>query len=604
MRPCTCSNVKSSSQHPNSPFACSPHTDDSQRHEPQYPALQVSRGEGQRPGKGLSHAEDKLVFHTHNTTQVCTIVPKQRDRLSSSLSPPSPPPGFVFFSRPHLLPLVPCPPSCEDDCPCFACLPHQPRPHSLCQCSCFCATVSALIDAGSPCRSCTHVLTHAHTHAHTHARTHAHSTTNLTAIHRNNDYHQSIDIGDTDGRPVLHGIMSGKFYTMPSAGKQIPTMRKVAGLIVDPVLNQPMSKSLMEGAYYRIHAVMPANGPLSARSATNFVQRNRTMTRHYSHLVSGARSVNPSSAPEIWDRTMATPQTTGPFHRMSRPVSKSMRSGMQDMPTPRDAEELQNMWGRTLDPKFIATTMTWLQKATPAERENFKHAVGSISTPVPSCTPVYPDRGYSEQMMRPWTARSRMQSDLDTPGEATLGEDTTHANSVLGTFVRKPAPPCGTRHMSARVEPTAVSAAIAFARSRPTASPRATGPERYLTPRTPRMSIAPATTKATFSPRPPPIIVDSPMDRREGATLGIQGTLVALEQPVVAPPGTAISRAGTPRAHRVAAQIGSQIGPIANDLHAQLQVRISMYKCTFVYIYVCRCIHSYIDIHVHVCVCM
>lgn len=251
------------------------------------------------------------------------------------------------------------------------------------------------------------------------------------------------------------------------------------------------------------------------------------------------------------------------------------------------------MWGRTLDPKFIATTMAWLQTATPEERESFRKAVGSSSgTLVPSRTPVFPDRAYTGHK-RPWTARSRMQNDANVPAPyanvpapATAGEYAAdekeyvaNENGVLGKFLRQAAPPTSDRPMSARarVEPSAVSAATRFARARAGPSPRTNGPQRNLTPRTPPMLITPTMPKGTASPRPsprpPPICVDSPSAKvQTGPAIGIKGTQVVQMQ--IPPPPTASPRTGTPRAKRMLAPCmvaPSQVGPTVNDLHAKLQ---------------------------------
>jgi len=345
----------------------------------------------------------------------------------------------------------------------------------------------------------------------------------------NNDYHQSIDEtdGQSAGKPILHGIMSGRFYSSSAEQKIDAAPRKIAGLIMDPSLNQPLSKSLMEGAYYHNPHEIKELGALTARTKKDFVQRNRTMTRQYSRLVTGARSVNAQEA--AWDRAMATPRSTGPFHKMSRPVSRYTRTRGADIMTPRDADELQDLWGRSLDPKFIATTMTWLQKATPEERDNFKSAVASQSTLVPSRSAVYPDRAFkptaSGAQKRPWTARSSKDPASVTSPEGDAGG--------LGKLVRKPE----SRPMSARtfrpgVEVDAINAATAFAQYRPKASARGMGPERYLTP---RMQAAPMPPNA--SPRPP-TSAHSP----KKATMAIPGAQAARSP-----------RTATPRARRIVA---------------------------------------------------
>jgi len=365
----------------------------------------------------------------------------------------------------------------------------------------------------------------------------------------NNNYFQQIDLDDEvgGGKPVLHGILSGKFYIVPNSQfRQVPQLKKVSGLEVDSSLNQPMSKSLMEGAYYHNPY---ENLPQTARSSKDFIQRNRAMSRHYSRLVSGARSVNAS---EMADRPMGTPRITGPFVRTGRPASKSMRAMAQDMPTPRNADQLQALWGRTLDPKFIASTLAWIAKASPEEVAGFKNAVASNSTLVPSRSPVYPDRAYTGQ--RPLTARPRL-------------ENTAPENPYLGKLVPKsqPQPPSARASMSSprRVEPSAISAATAFVRMRQSPRVPASGPERNIT-QTLRVPTEPTSPKGNAaSPRPPPISDDSPAR----GMISIQGTKV---QPM-APP-TASPRAGTPRARRMVTTAAAIPRATSNDLHSTLQV--------------------------------
>ena len=395
----------------------------------------------------------------------------------------------------------------------------------------------------------------------------------------NNTYFQQIDATDeeSEGKPVLHGILSGKFYTPPNSQFwQVPKLKKVSGLELDSSLNQPMSKSLMEGAYYNNPY---ENLPQTARSAKDFVQRNRAMTRSYSRLVTGARS---AYASEGADRPAATPRTTGPFVKAARPASKSMRVMAQDLPTPRNADELQALWGRTLDPKFIASTLAWIKKAAPDELACFKSAVASNSTLVPSRSPVYPDRAYKG---RPLTARSRLESGPHAAGEH-------NENPFLGKFVPKgEQPPRAREPPSARsytvastvhrVDASAVSAANAFVRSRQ--SPRVVnnGPERTLT-HTPRVPTAPSSPKGnTASPRPPPIVVNSPA-RGPGPAIGIQGTKV---QPMA--PSTSSPRAGTPRARRMVTPAPTMPRTTSNDLHSTLQVLARgqtprVRQCTFI----------------------
>jgi hypothetical protein len=366
----------------------------------------------------------------------------------------------------------------------------------------------------------------------------------------NNNYFQQIDLDDGvgGGKPVLHGILSGKFYIVPnSQGRQVPQLKKVSGLEVDSSLNQPMSKSLMEGAYYHNPQ---ENLPQTARSSKDFIQRNRAMSRHYSRLVSGARSVNAS---EMADRPMNTPRTTGPFVRTGRPASKSMRAMAQDMPTPRNADQLQALWGRTLDPKFIASTLAWIAKASPEEVAAFKSAVASNSTLVPSRSPVYPDRAYTGQ--RPLTARPRL-------------ENTAPENPYLGKLVPKsqPQPPSARASVSSprRVEPSAISAATAFVRMRQSPRVPTSGPERNIT-QTLRVPTAPTSLKGnTASPRPSPLSVDSPAR----GMISIQGTQV---QPM-APPTASPPRAGTPRARRMVTTAPAIHSATPNDVHSTLQV--------------------------------
>ncbi len=404
----------------------------------------------------------------------------------------------------------------------------------------------------------------------------------------NNNYYQTLHIEPKDemcdgatAKPVLQSIIAGKFYNVSPVDRialGMPKYRKVAGLIVDQDLDQPMSKSLMEGAYYNIEAdELHPSGARTARTTKDFIQRNRTLTRSYSRLVTGARSSNMNA--EGGDRT-GTPRNTGPFHKLPRPATKQMRMRSQDFPTPRNADELQDMWARSLDPKFIATTMAWLKTATPEERAQFKIAIANHPTLVPSRLPVYPDRAYksteSGAKLRPNTAHARVQG--DTSASENAEPDTAN---VLGTFI-----PDGNRPQSARVttmciEPSAIAAATAFARSRPVASPRATGPEYYLSA-TPRI---PGQTKGTSGPRPqtvsdePPTKIPS-VNSRQGPGIMVKGSTAQMHETsaAVSPQSQRTPRAGQNRFVTVVQKPQS-----ANkDVHAALQVLSLLHLHTFV----------------------
>jgi hypothetical protein len=348
----------------------------------------------------------------------------------------------------------------------------------------------------------------------------------------NNEYHQSIDEKDemAEGKPVLHGIMSGKFYDVQTF--KAPKQRKIAGLEFDPGLNQPMAKSLIHGAYYPNPNEMRA-GLRTARSKKDFIQRNRTMTRNYSQLVKSARSQNVCG--ETWDRTMATPRTTGPFHKIPHSAIKEIRSAAQNVTTPRNADELQDMWGRALDPKFIATTMTWLQKASPEEKTNFKAAVAGASTLVPSRKAVFPDRAFKDSPVgaRPSSSRSQMQATIEKISASGQNAFSDGAMPKPLTTLR----PTSAFTPRNRVEPAALDAAIAFARSRPVASARGTGPERFLTPRTPRM---PTGRPSTGSPRRPPMSLNSAKRGTNQQAPEVLGTHILLKPhpPPVSPAET------------------------------------------------------------------
>lgn len=120
--------------------------------------------------------------------------------------------------------------------------------------------------------------------------------------------------------------------------------------------------------------------------------------------------------------------------------------------TPRNAQELQEMWGRPLDPKFIATTLAWLGRASPAEKTQFK---GAVQYPTAISAKPGMLRGPSRAGNRssggsPWLGGS---SGIRGPGSRPQS-----ATGVRAT--ERPSSRTG-------IDRGAIEAATAFARSRP-----------------------------------------------------------------------------------------------------------------------------------------
>jgi len=130
--------------------------------------------------------------------------------------------------------------------------------------------------------------------------------------------------------------------------------------------------------------------------------------------------------------------------------------------TPRNAQELQEMWGRPLDPKFIATTLAWLGRASPAEKTQFKGAV------------QYPTAISAKPGMLRGPSRAGNRSSGGSPwlgGSSGIRGPGSRPQSATG--VRRPneaaSPFSAAERPSSRtgIDRGAIEAATAFARSRP-----------------------------------------------------------------------------------------------------------------------------------------
>ena len=132
----------------------------------------------------------------------------------------------------------------------------------------------------------------------------------------NNAYHQSIDASDaSEGKPVLHGIMSGRFYARqpprPPSGKVVSTQ------MLDPHLNQALSKSLMEGAYYHHNPHDKGRGARTARQCTNFIQRNKSLA---------LKSARPVTASLALSQNLSGPPLHGGGARRPESARESLRA--------------------------------------------------------------------------------------------------------------------------------------------------------------------------------------------------------------------------------------------------------------------------------------
>eukprot|EP00281_Chroomonas_sp_CCMP1168_P024734 CAMPEP_0206237934 /NCGR_PEP_ID=MMETSP0047_2-20121206/14538_1 /ASSEMBLY_ACC=CAM_ASM_000192 /TAXON_ID=195065 /ORGANISM="Chroomonas mesostigmatica_cf, Strain CCMP1168" /LENGTH=367 /DNA_ID=CAMNT_0053662419 /DNA_START=79 /DNA_END=1178 /DNA_ORIENTATION=- len=191
----------------------------------------------------------------------------------------------------------------------------------------------------------------------------------------NNPYHQSLDAEGT-GKPVLESIIQGRYYQARTDPYDRPesslsTHKGFKGTQMDTTLQQPMVKSLIQGEFY-------GNPPRTAgggrKDRIDFVTHNKRMTREYSKLVAGTR---PQSGRAMRDSvTRGECSSAGPFQTIAARPTRMVRTKLaQNLDTPRDAGELQELWGRALDPKFVATTLSWLSKASDQEKRQFKQAV-------------------------------------------------------------------------------------------------------------------------------------------------------------------------------------------------------------------------------------
>lgn len=107
------------------------------------------------------------------------------------------------------------------------------------------------------------------------------------------------------------------------------------------------------------------------------------------------------------------------------------------------------MWGRSLDPKFIATTLAWLDTATPQERSQFKGAV------------QYPT-AISAKPSAHGPSSGRRSASPFLGGAAGLRVPGQRPHSATGTR-----PPQGDERPSTGIDRGALEAATAFVKSRP-----------------------------------------------------------------------------------------------------------------------------------------
>ena len=98
------------------------------------------------------------------------------------------------------------------------------------------------------------------------------------------------------------------------------------------------------------------------------------MTKEYSKLVASTRP-NSALGSAMGDKSRE-PSPYG-FTAMTRPARARV---VKDIVTPRTPQELHDLWGRTLDPKFTASTLAWLAKASREEKQHFKIAIASHPT--------------------------------------------------------------------------------------------------------------------------------------------------------------------------------------------------------------------------------
>uniref|UniRef100_A0A6T8P845 EF-hand domain-containing protein n=1 Tax=Hemiselmis andersenii TaxID=464988 RepID=A0A6T8P845_HEMAN len=193
----------------------------------------------------------------------------------------------------------------------------------------------------------------------------------------NNAYHQSLDLNGT-GKPVLENIIQGIYYqersnpyVRPNSVAGPPYVPK--GTMMDAKKpGQALVKSLIQGDFYKNHA-RPKTSYGDHRDKIDFIAHNRKMTREYSRLIAGTRphtAMSRSAAIQRERDNLQGSLSTGPYQTIS-----AMSMTREPIRTPRNAMELQELWGRPLEPTFIATTLAWLSKATDLEKKQFKQAV-------------------------------------------------------------------------------------------------------------------------------------------------------------------------------------------------------------------------------------
>lgn len=187
----------------------------------------------------------------------------------------------------------------------------------------------------------------------------------------NNIYNQAIETGNGagKGKPLLQNILEGQYYMEKTQLRpQSAQSFFKHGTILDEGKNQPLVKSLIEGEFYK-----PKNMHKNYSTKVDYIAHNRKMTREYSRLVSYNR-------PRTATGTPTDPLHTGRpgvgYSLIPASMSKPARSRLaQTMATPRSAHELQQLWNRPLDPKFVASTLSWLARASEEEKTHFKAAI-------------------------------------------------------------------------------------------------------------------------------------------------------------------------------------------------------------------------------------
>lgn len=187
----------------------------------------------------------------------------------------------------------------------------------------------------------------------------------------NNAYAQALD---GDGRPAVSNVIEGRFvFERVPAGARAVQQHSRPGLVMDESKGQPLVKSLLQGEYY---ALRGSGRPQSAK--VDYISHNRKMTRDYSRLVASTRP--PSSA------TQRAGSAFG-YVPLAATVTRPARARVVgQMPTPRTAKDLEEVWGRALDPRFAATTLAWLGSASDVEKTKFKNALFKVVTQF--CAPV------------------------------------------------------------------------------------------------------------------------------------------------------------------------------------------------------------------------